>query len=71
MGNALEVAGRMAGETASPLARAWLGVSLRLHGVPAPEAEEAAPSPDVMITAIEALAAPEGNHQLLNTGGAF
>jgi hypothetical protein len=59
----------MAQETVSPLARAWLAVSLRLHGASAQPAAEAAPSPDVMITAIEALAAPEGNHQLLKTGG--
>jgi hypothetical protein len=69
LGNALEVASRMAQETVSPLARAWLAVSLRLHGASAQPAAEAAPSPDVMITAIEALAAPEGNHQLLKTGG--
>jgi hypothetical protein len=70
LANALDVASRMARETASPLARAWLTVALRLHGAQVPPMAESAPSPDVMITAIEALAAPEGNYRLLKTGAA-
>ncbi len=67
--SAIEVASRMAHATASPLARAWLAISLRLHGAEAPPATDQAPSEDVMITAIEALAATEGNYGLLKTGG--
>jgi hypothetical protein len=70
LANALDVASRMARETASPLARAWLTVALRLHGGEAPPTAESAPSPDVMMTAIEALAVPEGNYHLLKTGAA-
>ena len=67
---ALETAARMARETVSPLAQAWLRVALRLHGAEAPAASQAELQSDVMITAIEALAAPEGNYHLFKTGGA-
>jgi hypothetical protein len=66
----LDVASRMVRETVSPLARAWLTVVLQLHDVETPALPAASPSPDVTITAIEALAAPKGNHSLLKTGGA-
>ena len=63
----LDRAARMARETHSPLASAWLAIALRLHGV-----DSAAPSgelsPDVLITAIEALGAPGGNYRFLETG---
>ena len=64
---ALDLASRLLRETASPLARAWLAIALRVNGVEAPTAENA-PSSDILITALEALSAPEGNHHLLKTG---
>jgi len=57
------------GQTPSPLARAWLSIALRLHGAQAPEITSE-PSKDIMITAIEALSAAEGNWKLLKAGEA-
>lgn len=65
LGSSLDLAGRMLNGDASPMARAWLGVALRLHGVPVAPPAEAAPQPDILITALEALGAPEGNYHLL------
>jgi hypothetical protein len=64
----LVLAQRMATETASPMARAWLTVALRLHGIE-PPASIATVKADVLITAIEALGAPGGNYLFLKTGG--
>ncbi|HLJ47402.1 MAG TPA: prenyltransferase/squalene oxidase repeat-containing protein [Bryobacteraceae bacterium] len=53
----------------SPLAHAWLTIALRTWGdaLPAPdEAEE--PPKDIMLTALQALAHPNGNFRLLKTG---
>lgn len=70
--HSLEVARRMARETASPLARAWLAIALRLHGAPIPDSPVGPASSDLLLTALEALGCPEGNHNFLNTrnGGA-
>jgi hypothetical protein len=62
--DAFELARRMLSETPSPLGRAWLNIALRLNGMQAPEIVTP-PSPDTMITAIEALSAEEGNWPLL------
>jgi hypothetical protein len=72
LGPSLGLAARMLSQTASPLARAWLTIALRVNGAAAnaPAASSApgrAPE-DVLITALEALSAPEGNHFLLQTG---
>jgi hypothetical protein len=66
----LDMARRYRAETKSSLAKAWLTIALRCHGE-SPEApvEEARRSNDVMLTALEALGHPEGNHRLLRTGG--
>jgi hypothetical protein len=64
----VELARRMANETASPMARAWLAVALRLHGVEPPQSV-ATVKADVLITAIEALGSPGGNYLFLKTGG--
>lgn len=66
MGPSFDLAKKMLAETASPLARAWLTIAMRLNGsqVEEPASE---PIPDVLITALEALAAAEGNHRLLRT----
>jgi hypothetical protein len=63
----LDLALKMLAETPSPLARAWLAISLRLHGMKIPDANPPAASPDLQITALEALALPEGNYRLLET----
>jgi hypothetical protein len=54
-------------DTRSPMARAWLGISLQLHGQSVPEPEETGLTPDQMITALEAIRA--GNYKLLAAGG--
>jgi hypothetical protein len=75
LGNSLDVARQMLDQqTASPLARAWLTIALRLHGARPPELDQqprvpGSASPDLMITAVEALAARDGNYKLLATGG--
>ncbi len=68
LGNAFALAQQMMLTTPQPLARAWLAIALRLHGQEAPEIASE-PSRDIMITAVEALAAREGNWKLLKTGG--
>ncbi len=62
----LEVAGRMLRANPSPLAKAWLTIALRLHGVDAPELSNEW-TPDIMITAVEALSC--GNYKFFKTGG--
>lgn len=62
LGKAFDLARRQMGETPSPMARAWLTIAMRLHGVK-PEELSGDPQSDLMITGIEALAAPEGNYR--------
>ena len=57
--NRLSSRGRMANETASPMARAWLAVALRLHGVEPPPSI-ATVKADILITAIEAFGRSSG-----------
>ena len=54
-------------DTKAPLAKAWLSIALRNHGVAlsAPEDRVEPALSDVLITALEAMAAPEGGHQWL------
>ncbi len=67
---AFAVARRFRQETKSSLAKAWLAIALRCHGENLdPPAAGAKNSSDVMLTALEALAHPEGNFALLKTGG--
>jgi len=57
-------------DTPSSLARAWITIALRLHGAAVPEALTPLPgpgSPDLMVVALEALGAADGNYRLLNT----
>jgi hypothetical protein len=70
LAGALQAARRFRQETKSSLAKAWLTIALRCHGdnVDAP-ANETKAFNDVMLTAIEALGHPDGNHQLFRTGG--
>jgi hypothetical protein len=67
LGKSLDLAAKWLQETASPLANAWLTIALRLHGAAVPEGHVTGASADHMILALEALAAPEGNHGLLRT----
>jgi hypothetical protein len=67
LGKAFDLAQQQIGETPSPLARAWLTIAMRLHGIQPPELAGPPPA-DLMITAVEALAAPEGHHHLMQTG---
>ncbi len=66
----LQAAQRFRMETRSSLAKAWLGIALRLHGenIQMPAEDARVPS-DVMLASLEALAHPEGNYRLLATGG--
>lgn len=64
---ALELGSKLLRETASPLARAWLRIALRVNGA-AVEEPSGESSSDTLITALEALSAPEGNHHLLKAG---
>jgi len=57
-------------ETSSSMARAWITIALRLHGIEVPETpkpSKGSGSPDLMVVALEALGAPDGNYRLLNT----
>jgi hypothetical protein len=64
--SAFTVASSMMKSTPSPLARAWLTIAMRLHGKPVSDISDA-PSPDIMIAAVEALAAADGNWKLMHT----
>jgi hypothetical protein len=72
IGPALDLGVRMLGETNSPLARAWLTIALRVNGASLGERVNAAMAEtsceDVLLTALEALSAPEGNYHFLKTG---
>ena len=69
LGKSLDLATRMAAETTSPLARAWLTIALRLHeaAVP-PSATAIAPTPETMIAALSIIA--DQHPQFFRTGGA-
>jgi hypothetical protein len=68
LGKALDLARRQMGETPSPMARAWLTIAMRLHGLKSEELS-GDPQTDLMITGVEALAAPEGNYHVMRTVG--
>ena len=69
LSKAFDLARRQVGETPSPMARAWLTIAMRLHGVK-PEELKGDPQADLMITGVEALAATEGNYHVMRTAGA-
>jgi hypothetical protein len=62
---ALKIAQKQLSETRSRLAKAWLTISLRNFGVAVPEPNEMSVTEDLMLTAVEALACPDGGHQWL------
>jgi hypothetical protein len=66
----LECARRFWNAGASPLARAWLAISLRSHGVAIEECGRSTQTvgPDVLVTALEALGCADGRYRLLSPG---
>ena len=69
-GSSVDLAKSWLHETPSSLARAWITIALRLHGVAVPDAPSpwtGPGSPDLMVVALEALGAPDGNYGLLKT----
>jgi hypothetical protein len=70
LGSALELAQQLARQ-ARGLARAWLSICLRNYRLDPgpPPVPDAPPSPDLMLAALEALGAPNGNAGLLLPGG--
>lgn len=62
--SALRLAKRFHSETRSRLARAWLAISLQNYGIPAPSPDLDV-TDDILITALEAIACPQGGHQWL------
>lgn len=66
LGAAIDSAKRQLNETPSPLGRAWLTIAMQVHGIAGPE-QAGDCGRDMMITAVEALAAPEGNHWFMKT----
>lgn len=72
LGRSFDLAEQMLGETKSPLAKAWLTIALRVHGmrvngIAVEEADilRSEPSTDVLITALEALGAEDGNYRFM------
>jgi len=68
----VDLASKWLQDTPSSMARAWITVALRLHGAAIPEALkplDGPGSPDLMLVALEAIGAPEGNYGLLKTEG--
>ncbi len=65
----LAVAMKFAAETHLPLAQAWLAICLRNWGVDFQSADSVGEATgDVLITALQALGDPQGNHHLLKVG---
>lgn len=67
LGKSIDLAAHMAGETTSPLARAWLSIALKLHQAQVPPSTaEIASSPETMIAALSIIA--EEKAQFFRTG---
>lgn len=64
LGRSIDLAKKMLDETASPLARAWLTIAMRVNGVAVSDPANP-PSQDILISALEALAAPDGNYRFM------
>jgi hypothetical protein len=68
LGKSIDLATRLAGETISPLARAWLTIALRMHGVEVPRsAATLTSSPETMIAALSIIAKEKA--EFFRTGG--
>ena len=69
-GSSVDLAKRWLPETPSSLARAWITIALRLHGVEVPDTlnpSNGPGSPDLMVVALEALGSADGNYRFLKT----
>jgi hypothetical protein len=67
-GSALEMAREFWKTTKSPLASAWLAIALQTWGETLPPPDDSKPiRTDIMLTALETLAHPAGNHRLFRT----
>jgi hypothetical protein len=69
-GSSVDLAKRWLSETSSSLARAWITIALRLHGVEVPDTTSPSKgpgSPDLMVVALEALGSADGNYRFLKT----
>ncbi|MEO8098644.1 MAG: hypothetical protein ABI811_13155 [Acidobacteriota bacterium] len=69
LGKLPELAAQWALETPSPLAKAWIGIGLRLLGTEPPVQAETAPPRNLAILALETLAASDGNYRFFRTEG--
>jgi hypothetical protein len=67
IGASIDLAAKYLRDGVSPMATAWLNIALKLHGRAIEAQADREPSPDVLITALEALGAAEGNYRLLKT----
>jgi hypothetical protein len=65
----VEMAQYWAAEAASPMTRAWIRLGLRVNGVEVADPENSEVPKNLMVVALEALAAREGNHGLLQVSG--
>lgn len=68
LASAIHVAAQTASGPLSPLARAWLAITLRVLGADPPRTPSKAPSDDLLLAALEALGAEDGNFGLFKTG---
>jgi hypothetical protein len=59
---------QLATQRQSPLASAWLSIALRLHRQEPPPPLPTPPGPDLLVTALETIAAPQGNATLVLPG---
>ena len=71
---ALALAEKYWRETTSPLAKAWLQISLRNYGITLPDPDQNVPQsvpmmPDILLTALQCLACKDGGHQFLRAEG--
>lgn len=69
-GSSIELAKTWLPDTPSSLARAWITIALRLHGVEVPDTLnplKGPGSPDLMVVALEALGSAGGNYRFLKT----
>lgn len=68
LSKSIELAKTMALDRRSPLARAWLRIALRLHGVDSPPLPLGSPLRDTIVTAVDALGAGSG-YEFFRAGG--
>ena len=69
-GSSVDLAKTWLRDTPSSLARAWITIALRLHGVEVPDTanpSQGPGSPDLMVVALEAFGAAGGNYRFLKT----